>query len=131
MTAKRLEKLAQKATAIAAAEGFGVWQTGGGCEAFGKMLKDINDSSGFADMAIQIAHEGGSDIHADPAQPVWQVNVEIEDCTGSRSIDWAGGLTLGGALEVARGYEARTEELWEANFAGTLDPDAACNRVGP
>jgi len=120
MTANRLEKLAQKATAMAEAAGFGVWHTGGGCEAFGKMVKDIEDGDRYANMAIQIAHEGGSDIHADPAEPVWQVNVEIEDGAGDRPIDWASGLTLEGAIEVARGYEVRAEELWKANFSGDL-----------
>jgi hypothetical protein len=116
---KQLDELARRAAALAEPEGFHVEHQGGGCEALCKRLKSI-EGDGHAFLEVFIANDGGDDICADPDEPVWQVSVQLEDAKDVRSLDGQWCLTLSEAFEVARGYEARADELWEANFTGNV-----------
>ena len=118
MAKRKINEATERAIAMAEAAGYPIWQTGGGCEAFGKSLKEVPVEDDVADLTVLITTEGGTDIDGDPDEAIWEVGVNYQDPDGGDTVESEEGLTLAAAIEVARGYEARAEELWEANFPG-------------
>jgi hypothetical protein len=118
MTRGKKQEHLEQAIAMAEAAGYAIWQTGGGFEAFGKLLKEVPVGDDVAALDILITTDEGCDIVGDPSKPIWAAGVNYQDPRGGDSVAHKGGVTLARAIEIARGYEARAGEFWAANFPG-------------
>lgn len=114
------EENVDQAITMAKDAGYNVWQTGGGCEAFGKVLKELVEGDFGSHLDILITTEGGTDIDGGPSDAVWEVGVNFQDNNGAETIVSEESLTLAKAIEVARGFEARADEFWAENYTGTV-----------
>jgi hypothetical protein len=113
----------QDSIRIAEEAGFEIWDTGGGCQAFAKMLReDTTPGGGHVYMELMITVEGGCSIDAAPDERVWGAGINFTDPRGGESplnTD-TDDLTLDEAIAVALGFEKQTDDVWKKNY----DPEA-------
>jgi len=108
----------RRAKEMAEAAGYDLWETGGGCEAFGKTLRELTEGDFGSHLEVLITTDDGADVNADPAAPVWMAGVNFQDNHGGETVASQRNLTLAQAIKAARAFEARAEELWTDNFRG-------------
>jgi hypothetical protein len=116
------------AKALAAANGFGVWDTGGGCQAFGMVLREVETpNDDVATLEVLITTGMGCSVDAGPDEPVWQAGVSYMDPRGGDSVRITEEtLTLDEAIAQALEYATQADLLWDENY----DSDAIAEYVG-
>jgi len=108
----------RQAKEMAEAAGYDLWETGGGCDAFGKTLRELVEGEFGSHLEVLITTDDGTDVVADPADPVWMVGVTFQNNYGGETVESTRNLTLAQAIETGRAYEARAEELWDEHYRG-------------
>jgi len=111
-----MSKVNEEALAIAEAAGYQLWQTGGGCQAFGKMLKEVPVGDDVATLDILITTEGGTDVDGSPNSKVWECGITYTDPNGGDTLKSTRGKTLAEVLTFARGLESKRDEHWTQNY---------------
>lgn len=108
---------------LAEANGFRLWNSGGGTLVFGILLKEVDLPGGdTASLDIMITVEGGTSVDAGPNDRVWFAGMNYQDPRGSDTV--AGGgpelSTLHEAIMAALVFKNEAERVWAENY----DPDA-------
>jgi hypothetical protein len=124
--------------AIAAETGFEVWDTGGGCLAFARLLREQKVSDGdVASLDVMVTTNGGTSIEAGPDDRVWFAGVNYQDPRGGETVlgGGDGDQTLHEALATALVYSREAKRLWEENYdeaaiASFLSRRSPSNGVG-
>jgi hypothetical protein len=103
---------------IAKAAGFGVWDTGGGCQAFGMMLREEGTSNGdVACLELMITTNQGTSVNAAPGEPCWEAGVNYTDPRGGESlVGTEETLTLHEAIAKAKEFARQADRMWDANY---------------
>jgi hypothetical protein len=112
MTPEDSKRIAQQA-------GFEIWDTGGGCDAFAKLLREEKTPDGDSVvMELMITVEGGCSIDAAPDERVWGAGVNFTDPRGGHSPanTETDDLTLEEAIAVAIEYEKKADIYWAENY---------------
>ncbi|WP_327211380.1 hypothetical protein [Rhizobium leguminosarum] len=114
--------------ALAEANGFGIWDTGGGCRAYGIMLREEETPGGdVAILELLITTDQGSGVSAEPHERAWQAGVSYTDPRGGETLLISeDGLTLEDAIAQALEYAVQADRLWDENY----DRDAIAEYVG-
>lgn len=121
---QKVKKAAQEMTSedsrrIATQAGFEIWNTGGGCIAFAKLLREEPTPGGDkVSMDLMITVEGGCSIDAAPNERVWGAGINFKDPRGGDTplnTD-TDDLTLEEAIAVAREFEQRADRVWDDNY---------------
>jgi hypothetical protein len=110
---------AEDSIRIAKEAGFDIWNTGGGCLAFAKLLKEVKTPRGdAASMDLMITKEGGTSINAAPDERVWGAGINYTDPRGGDSPRYTREdvLTLEEAIAVAAQFEREAEAVWAENY---------------
>jgi hypothetical protein len=104
---------------VATETGFEVWDTGGGCLAFAKLLKEhkVSDDD-VASLDVMVTANGGTSIEAGPDDRVWFAGVNYQDPRGGDTVlgGGDGDQTLHEALATALVYAMEAERLWDENY---------------
>ncbi|MCV9964796.1 hypothetical protein OIU34_23165 [Pararhizobium sp. BT-229] len=108
---------------LAEANGFKIWNAGGGTLVFGRMLKEVDLPGGdTATLDVMITTEGGTSLYAGPNDRVWFAGMNYQDPRGSETV--AGGgeelSTLHEAITAAAVFRSQADRVWDENY----DPDA-------
>ncbi len=104
---------------IATQAGFEIWNTGGGCVAFAKQLREEDTPSGDkVSMDLMITVEGGCSIDAAPNEKVWGAGINFTDPRGGESplSTDTDNLTLEEAIAAAREFERQSQRVWDENY---------------
>ncbi len=112
MTPEDSKRIAQQA-------GFEIWDTGGGCLAFAKLLREVKTHGGdVATMDLMITMEGGTSIDAAPNERVWGAGINYTDPRGGESPRFTREdvLTLEEAIAVAAEFEKEADAVWDENY---------------
>lgn len=110
---------AEDSIRIAKQAGFDIWNTGGGCLAFAKLLREVKTPRGdVASMDLMITKEGGTSITAAPDERVWGAGINYTDPRGGDSPRYTREdvLTLEEAIAVAAEFEKEAEAVWAENY---------------
>lgn len=116
---KESDMTAQDSIRIAKQAGFDIWNTGGGCLAFAKLLREVKTPRGdAASMDLMITKEGGTSINAAPDERVWGAGINYTDPRGGDSPRYTREdvLTLEEAIAVAAEFEKEAEAVWAENY---------------
>lgn len=104
---------------IAKAAGFEIWDTGGGCTAFARLLREEPTPRGdVASMDLMITIEGGCSIDAAPDDRVWGAGINYTDPRGGESPLYTNNdlYTLEEAIAKAVEFEKQAERVWNENY---------------
>lgn len=104
---------------IAIQAGFEIWDTGGGCLAFAKMLREEDTPGGDkVTMDLMITVEGGCSIDAAPDERVWGAGINFTDPRGGESplTTDTDNLTLEEAIAAANEFAKQAGRIWAENF---------------
>lgn len=99
--------------------GYELWELGGGCKGFGKLLKEVptvlND---IATLDIIISHLDQSSIDMKPSDRTWIATVNYQDPLGSDSFVSTSeqGLSLGEALAAAQVFADNADTYWAEQY---------------
>ncbi|MCZ7860940.1 hypothetical protein O9X98_05940 [Agrobacterium salinitolerans] len=112
-----------QARALAEANGFRIWNAGGGTLVFGRLLNAVDlPGDDTATLDIMITTEGGNSVDAGPNDRVWFAGMNYQDPRGSETV--AGGgeelSTLHEAITAAAVFMTQADRVWNENY----DPDA-------
>lgn len=116
---KEITMTAQDSIRIAKQAGFEIWDTGGGCLAFAKLLREVKTPGGdVATMDLMITKEGGASIDAAPDERVWGAGINYTDPRGGDSPRYTREdvLTLEEAIAVAGEFEKEADAVWDENY---------------
>lgn len=86
---------------LARGSGYEVWETGGGCTAWGLVVP------GHPDDVVHVTDEGGTGAIADPDAPIWGAGRYRNGRTVAGCESGLGGLTLEQALARGKEYAAK------------------------
>lgn len=120
---------AQDSIRIAKNAGFEIWETGGGCRAFAKLLKEVpTTADDVASMDLMITAMGGGSIDAAPDDRVWMAGINYTDPRGGESprVTEEDTLTLAEAIAAAAEFEKEAEAIWAESY----DADAIAAHEG-
>jgi hypothetical protein len=106
------------AKALAIANGFDVWDMGGGCQAFGiKLREEDTPDDDIATLETLITTREGTGVAATPDEPVWQAGVTYTDPRGGETLMITEDtLTLPEAIAQALEYAGQADRLWDENY---------------
>lgn len=123
-----ISRVRANAKTLAEANGFGLWDTGGGCQAFGMVLREAETPDGdVATLEAMITTGQGCSVDAVPDEPVWQAGVSYTDPRGGDSVRITEEtLTLEEAIAQALEFAREADQLWEENY----DSDAIVEYEG-
>ena len=114
---------------IAREAGFEIWDTGGGCTAFAKLLREVaTPGNDVASMDLMITIEGGCSVNAAPDQRVWGAGINYTDPRGGDSPIYTRDdtLTLEEAIAKAAEFEKEADRIWQEKY----DPAAIADYEG-
>lgn len=109
----------QDSKRIATEAGFEIWDTGGGCNAFAKLLREVpTPGDDVASMDLMITIEGGCSIDASPDERVWGAGINYTDPRGGGSPRDTGSelYTLAEAITKAAEFEKEADLVWSENY---------------
>jgi hypothetical protein len=116
---KETTMTAQDSIRIAKQAGFEIWDTGGGCQAFAKLLREVKTpGDDVATMDLMITKEGGTSINAAPDERVWGAGINYTDPRGGDSPIYTreDTFTLEEAIAKALEFEQQADEIWEKSY---------------
>lgn len=118
------------AVELAKKNGYGLWNTGGGCQAFGIKLREAETpDNDVAVLELLITTDEGCSVDAKADDPVWQVGVSYTDPRGGDSVRLSEeSLTLQEAISQGMAYAQEAELLWQENYSEDDIADYACAR---